>query len=113
MSKTLKELADDLKEYIISSQSDAHNKITLRPERYNNLSLKMDILKNRQPHVIISLSLSQLEVDLKTGEKYSGGLGPDERYTLRWLARPNTIPALMECWKKVEKNLGKAYEKEV
>ena len=113
MGKTLNELADELKEYIISVQSDAHNKVTLRPERYNNLKLKMDITKNKKPHVIISISMSQAEFDLKSIEKNSGGLGPDERYAIRWLGKTNTIPALMECWKRVEKNLGKAYEKEV
>lgn len=35
-------------------------------------------------------------------------LGPDERYVLRWLEKPNTIPALMECWREREKRRGKA-----
>lgn len=45
MSKTLNELAGELKAYIIEIQSDAHNKGNIRPERYNNLKLSYKYYK--------------------------------------------------------------------
>ena len=111
MAKTLNELANELKEYIISLQSDAHNRGNLRPERYNNLKLTMDIAKNQNPHVIISLTMSAAEFSLKTWEKTDGGLGSDERFVLRWLEKPNTMESLMNCWKRVERNRGRVTDK--
>lgn len=111
MAKTLKELADELRSYIIELQSDAHNKGNFRPERYNNLKFVMDMAYNKNPHVVISLTMSSAEFELKTGEKINGGLGPDERYVLRWLDKPNTLPALRNCWKNVEKNRGRIDDK--
>lgn len=111
MAKTLNELAGELKEYIIDQQSDAHNRGNLRVERYNNLKLDMNIAKNPIPHVIISMSMSSAEFDLKSGEKNTGSLGPDEKYVLRWLAKTNTIPALNECWKYSLGNRGRITDK--
>ena len=111
MGKTLNELASELKEYIIELQSDAHNKGNFRPERYNNLKLTMDIAKDPHPHVIVTIAMSKSEYNLKSGEKISGSLGPDERYVQRWLAKPNSIPALQACWKVVELNRGRIDDK--
>lgn len=108
MAKTLSELAGELKAFLIEMQSDARNKNNFRPERYNNLKFAMDVSKDPNPYVVISISMSEAEYSLKTGDKQNGGLGPDERYVLRWLEKPNTIPALMECWHEREKRRGKA-----
>jgi len=109
--KTLKELADELREMIIDLHSDAHNKVNFRPERYNNLKLDMKISQNPNPHVIITLSMSSAEFDLKTHEKTNGGLGQDEKYAIRWLEKPNTIESLMNCWSNLEKNRGRISDK--
>ena len=109
--KTLKELGEDLKELMIELQSDAHNKINFRPERYNNLKLSMDVAYNPSPHVVVTLSMSSAEFDLKTLEKINGGLGPDDKFVARWFAKPTTIPALMACWRNAQKNRGKIYDK--
>ena len=111
MSKTLKELGDELKEMMIELQMDAYNKQNFRPERYNNLCLKMDIAYNPQPHVMVVMSMSSAEFDLKTLEKTNGGLGQDEKYIQRWFSKPNTVPALMTCWKNVERNRGRISDK--
>lgn len=111
MSKTLNELASDLKTYIIEIQSDAHNKGNLRPERYNNLKFQMNIAENKNPHVVVNIGMSSAEFNLNTGDKTAGGLGPDERYVIRWLEKPTSMPALRECWKRVERNRGRATEK--
>jgi len=108
MGKTLNELAGELKDYIIELQSDAHNKGNLRPERYNNLKLIMDIAANSQPHVVINVAMASAEFNLKSLEKVNGGLGPDERYVLRWIDRPGVAEDLRACWMQVEKNRGRA-----
>ena len=104
MYKTLNELANELKEYIIELQSDAHNKMNFRPERYNNLKLLMFPQKNRTPHVIVDLSISAAEFDIQSGQKINGSLGPDERYVLRWFNKTGTLFNLQETWKtKIKK----------
>lgn len=110
MTKSLNELAGELKALIIELQSDAHNKGNFRPERYNNLKLVMDIAKEQIPHVIVNISMSEAQFNIRTAEKMNGGLGPEEKYVLRWLAKPNTLPALNEYWKRLEANRGKATE---
>lgn len=112
MGKTLSELAGELKAFLIELQSDARNKHNFRPERYNNLKFSMDVAKSSTPYVEISISMSEAEFSLRGGEKQNGGLGPDERYVLRWLEKPNTLPALMECWREREKRRGKATDVE-
>ncbi len=109
MGKTLSELGNELKAFLVEIQSDSHNKQNFRPERYNNLKLSMDIAKDPDnPYVDISISMSLAQYSLRTGEKLSGGLGPDERFVLRWLSKTNTLPALMDCWRLREKYRGKA-----
>lgn len=111
MAKTLNELANELKEYLLNSQADAHNKASLRPERYNNLKLSMDLGGNARPHVIVSLTFSSAEYDLKTGDRLNGGLGPDEKYVLRWFGKPGVLQDLMDCWRQAERNRGRATDK--
>ena len=110
MAKTLNEHAGDLKRYIIELQSDAHNEGSVRAERYNNLKILMEPNSNHNPHVIIDMSMSAAEFELKMGQKLNGGLGPDERYVIRWLGKSGTLPALMETWRAIVKNGG--HEKE-
>lgn len=112
MAKTLNELADNLKAFLLEIQSDAHNKGNLRPERYNNLSLKINISANPQPHIIIRIGMSEAEYDIKNLEKINGSLGPDNRYVSRWLTKPNVLSAINNCWKIAMENRGRAYDKE-
>lgn len=108
MGKTLNELAGELKTCIIELQSDAHNRGNMRKERYNNLKLTMDAGSNPKPHVIVSVAMAEAEFDLSSGEKINGGLGPDERYVLRWFGKSNTLSDLRACWSDVEKNREKS-----
>lgn len=107
MAKTLNEHAGDLKRYIIELQSDAHNKVNVRAGRYNNLKLTMEPNSNSNPHVVIDMSMSAAEFELKMGQKLNGGLGPDERYVIRWLNKSGTLAALIETWHGVIKNGGR------
>lgn len=112
MGKTLNELARSLKELIEDLQSDAHNIKNFNSARYNNLKFKMDIAKNSNPHVVIAVAMSEATFDLKTGEKLNGSLGPDEKYVIRWLGKSENLESLRENWGNVEKNRGKARDKE-
>lgn len=107
MAKSLNELAGELKALIIELQSDTHNRSNLRTERYNNLKLLMEPKRNHNPHVVVDFSMSDAEFDISTGQKINGGLGPDERYVLRWFNKAGTLTALQETWKQVMKNGGK------
>ena len=107
MPKTLNEHADDLKRYIIELQSDAHNKGNVRAGRYNNLKLTMAPNSNSNPHVVIDMSMSAAEFELKMGQKLNGGLGPDERYVIRWLNKSVILAALIETWYGDIKNGGR------
>ena len=91
-------------------QSDPHNQNNLRVERYNNLKLLMEPNNNHNPHVIVDFSMSDAEFDIKTGQKINGGLGPDERYVLRWFNKSGTLTALQETWQVIVKNGGKEKE---
>ena len=110
MAKTLNELAGELKTLIIELQSDADNQGSIRVERYNNLKLIMEPAKNSSPHVIVDLAMADAEFDIRTGQKLNGGLGPDERYVLRWFNKANTLSQLQEAWNNAVKNRGKAKE---
>lgn len=112
MPKTLNELAGELKALIIDLQSDPHNKTNINSQRYNNLKLGMEIAKESTPHVIVNIAMSEAVFNINNGEKMSGGLGPDERYVLRWFSKGSTMEALKECWKSREKSRGKAEDGE-
>lgn len=53
------------------------------------------------------MSMSAAEFELKMGQKLNGGLGPDERYVIRWLNKSGTLAALIETWHGVIKNGGR------
>lgn len=111
MTKSLNELASDLRAYLMELQSDAHNKTNFRPERYYNLMLKINVALDPNPHVQIHIAMASAEFDLNTGEKLQGSLGPDEKYVIRWLDKPNVLPSLKVCWDNAVKNRGRIVDK--
>ena len=64
----------------------------------------MEPNRNNSPHVIVDLAMSDAEFDIKTGQKLNGGLGPDERYVLRWFNKSGTLTSLQETWKVILKS---------
>ncbi len=109
MGKTANDLTRDLKEFIINVQSDAHNQDFVNRYRYNNLKLEvLDPRLNKIPQVKITLGISEVVYNIQTGEKVSGGLGPDDRYVLRWVMKSSVISDLRELWQMAEANQGKA-----
>ena len=108
MAKTLNEITIELKDYILDCLSDPRLKIKVKPFSYNSLNVTMDIERELSPHIIVSLNMSEAIFSIQTGRKMSGGLGPDERYVLKWLERSFTLQKLMETWRTNEKVVKKA-----
>ncbi len=109
MAKTLNELSREMRDFIVDLQSDAHNAGGINKYRYNNL--KIEILDPRTakiPQVKITIGMSEAIFNLANAEKASGGLGPDERYVLRWFAKEGNVAELKNIWKNEVKHTGKA-----
>lgn len=108
MGKTLKELAESLKNYITDSQ-DAHNTNSPKNYSYNNLKIEVpDPRLTKIPQIIITVGMSEATFAISTGEKLSGGLGPYEKYVYRWMDRGSNRQELREAFKRAEKQIGKA-----
>ncbi len=108
MAKTLSELSRLLKEFIIEYHGASSDKGPYK-HRYNNL--KIDVLDPRTskiPQISVSIGISEATFNLLTSEKTSGGLGPDEKYVLRWLDRGSNREELKEILKSAQKHIGKA-----
>ena len=110
MSKTLRELATDLIEFIINMHKNSHDSGSFQKQRYNNLKLEMaDPRLFKTPQIKIFVGISEASFDLVGLQKISGSLGPDERYVLRWLSKDTVMNELREIWKNAEQQVGKAY----
>ena len=101
---TFKDLEDNLKNFIIQEQSDAHNINSVNFAKYNNIRIVMDPSKNIIPHVIIRISISEATFSLQDFSKKNGGLGYEERFVLKWFGRYGIKDKLQELWAFAEKN---------
>ena len=109
MSKTLSELSREMKDYIIDLQSDAHNVSSVHKYRYNNLKIEVvDPRTSSTPQAKVTIGMSEAVYNIVTMEKVSGGLGPDEKYVIRWFMRGSNLAELKEAWGRAEKQVGKA-----
>ena len=107
MAKTLNEITIELKEYILDCLNDPRAKVKVKPFSYNSLNVSMDADREITPHVIVSLNMSEAIFNIHTGRKITGGLGPDERYVLKWLERGYTKQKLYETWLSAERTKRK------
>lgn len=101
---TFKDVEDNLKNFIIQEQSDAHNVRTANMAKYNNIKIWMDPAKSVQPHVIIRISISEATFSLNGFSKVNGGLGYEERIVQKWFGRYGVKDKLQELWNFAEKN---------
>ena len=98
-----------MKEFIIELQSDAHNVTGFKKYRYNNLKIEvLDPRTTQFPQVRVTIGMSEAVFNIATIEKISGGLGPDERYVIRWFMRNTNMMEIKEAWRRAEKQIGKA-----
>jgi hypothetical protein len=95
---TLKDMEDNLKNFIIQEQSDAHNVRTVNVAKYNNIKITMNKQKHAQSHVTVRISISEATFSLSDFAKINGGLGYEERLVLKWFGRYGIKEKLTEIW---------------
>ncbi len=101
---TFKDVEDNLKDFILQEQSDAHNVKSVNAAKYNNIKIWMDPSRTQESHVIIRISISEAVYSLNNFSKINGGLGYEERFVLKWFGRYGIKEKLMELWNFSEKN---------
>ena len=95
---TFKDMEDNLKNFIIQEQSDAHNVKSVNVAKYNNIKVIMAPNKIATPHVTIRISISEASFSLDGFVKLNGGLGYEERFVLKWFNRYGIKDKLAELW---------------
>lgn len=101
MGKSFTELSNMLREFIKDLNSDAHNAKNFHEERYNNIKMTMDPQSDPQPHVIITIAVSEAKYSITNLQRITGSLGPDEKYVGRWFNRMGIIDTLKDIWREV------------
>lgn len=99
--KTLNEMAQDLQDYIVSAQQDAHNSVGANQYKYNNLKLTIDT-KIPFQNLVVRIGISEATYNLKENVKADGSLGPDERYVRKWLDLYYVLPELKKLNQRVQ-----------
>lgn len=107
MSKTLHQLGEELKIFILELKATNDKKSQFRPERYNNLKLSMNVAREKTPHVTVTVGISEVTYNINSLEKMNGSLGPDEKFIQRWLGKTSIMESLQACWKLRVDNRGK------
>ena len=100
---TFKDMEDNLKNFIIQEQSDAHNARNVSTAKYNNIKITMNAAKNELPHVTVRISISEATYSLGDFSKINGGLGYEERLVLKWFGRYGVKDKLADLWASAEK----------
>ena len=108
---TFKDLEDNLKNFIIQEQSDAHNARNVSVAKYNNIKVWMDLTKYVEPHFYVRISISEAVFSLHDCAKINGGLGYEERFIIKWFGRMGIKEKLNELWNTAEKSRGIGEEK--
>lgn len=101
---TTKDMEDNLKNFIIQEQSDAHNVRTVNTAKYNNIKITMNKQKVPQAHVTVRISISEATFSLSDFTKMNGGLGYEERLVLKWFGRYGIKDKLTELWNSTNNN---------
>lgn len=100
---TFKDLEDNLKNYILQEQSDAHNTRNVNAAKYNNIKIWMDITKYSEAHFFVRISISEAAFLLNDCSKLNGGLGYEERFIYKWFGRMGIKDKLVELWNFAQK----------
>ena len=113
MAKTLNELTIELRDFILDCLNDPRSKVRVKRYEYNALDISMDADRESIPHVIVSMGMSQAMFSIDTGKKMGGGMGPIEKYIVKWLEKGLTLQKLRETWMTAEKLQKVKVKKEV
>lgn len=106
MAKTLHELSNELKDFILDSHSNYKGLKNVSVERYNNLKMYMRPEFYQVFHIIICIGISEAIIILPDGLIYSGGLGMDEKFVQRWLQKDSVLQELNSHWKIAESGIS-------
>lgn len=87
MSAEFHLMEESLKNFLAEAQNDNYNSRNTNFYKYNNLKIYMDPKKNKIPHIIIRIGISEVMYAIENWEKISGSLGSDERIVRRWISR--------------------------
>ncbi len=115
MAKSLNQLTNDLREYIIELNSDAHNRGYFRSEKYHNLKLEIDTSNENNPVLVITVGMLKGVYSINTLEKVSGSLGADEKYVRKWFGKTGIAENIKIAWKvymESPENTNKSSKKE-
>ena len=107
MGKSLHQLSEDLKEFMIAQSQINLGHSAPKVERYHNLTIIMDVVKDKIPCIIVRIGISEAKYEISSGERMDGSLGVEERYIQRWFMKNGIIENLNECWVRRVKNRGK------
>ena len=105
MLAELHNLEESLKNFLVESQSDNHNSNSANLYKYNNLKIVMEPKRDKTPHFIVRIGISEAMYYISTGDKMAGGLGSDERLIRRWIDRTFVQNDLNSAWTKSNKLL--------
>lgn len=96
-------LEESLKDFLTAAQNDSYNSRSANFYKYNNLKIWMEPNRNKTPHLIIQIGISEAMYNIDTTDKLSGGLGSDEKYVRRWLEKSFIKSDLNSAWTKTSK----------
>lgn len=103
MIAELHDLEESLKDFLAEAQNDSYNSKSANFYKYNNLKVFMDPKKDKTPHFIVRIGISEAMYSIESGDKISGGLGSDERLIRRWIDKVFVKAGLSSAWLKSTK----------
>ncbi len=98
-TKSISKFDNSLTEFLINVMTDKYGDAKSYAYKYNNLKVSMDPRAIADPHVIITVGISEAAFSIMDGKKLEGGLGPEDGYVKRWIERTNINKELMAHWK--------------
>ncbi|MBQ3311329.1 hypothetical protein IJG72_04555 [bacterium] len=102
MGYSLNRYENMLKDFIVEQQSDAYNKSGINQARYNNLKVTMEPAKVSQPHIFITIGISDACFSISEGILISGSIGADTKYITKWINKPGIKEELMASWADIK-----------
>lgn len=106
---SLNELANKLQDYILKQQENAGGNAQYALSKYSSVKMKMDSTI-RFPHVIVEIGISKAVYNIETCIKIDGGLGPFDRYVIKWIGNSWILYDLRELYKKLSEMVEEKQE---
>lgn len=101
-TRSISKFNNSLIEFLIKVMSDKYGDAKSHAYRYNNLKVSMDPRAISDPHIFVTVGISEAVFSIIDGRKMEGGLGPEDGYVKRWIDRTNINKELMSHWKMLK-----------